>query len=301
MWHSRPRLRDSSAMNICHNLSRLVLAATAALLMCSGLRAQVKDVLAKPAIHTEYFAHPDDAKKRIEVFWAKPATQTPSPAIVFLHGHQEPERPGARVYVDMGTLEQMAAAGYVAIAISQPGYGGSDGPPDFCGPYTQHAVLRVIREFRKRALVRPNEMAVQGVSRGANVAAMVAAQDDKLAAVILVAGLYDLGKLFAMAERSPLVKRIVDNVRSETHGADEQVIRERSALLFADRIKAATLILNGAQDDRTDPEVARQLGAKIAAHGTPAEVVIYPDYGHSIPPPERAKVIAPFLARYLKP
>ncbi len=269
-----------------------------ALPCCYTATAQAKPA---PAIHTEYFIHPDDATRKIEVFWAKPDKADASPAIVLIHGHQEPERPGGKVYVDTGVLAQFAAAGYVAIAISQPGYGGSDGPPDYCGPFTQHATLHVIQEFRKRSFVRPRKIAIQGVSRGAVVAAMVAAQDDQLAAAVLISGLYDVSWVLHNADKSPLNKRIAENLKKETGGASEQALKERSALYAADKIKVPTLILNGAEDDRTDPEISRQFAARISAHGTPAEVVIYPEYGHSIPSEERSKVVVPFLARYLKP
>ena len=54
-------------MNIRQNLSWFVLLSTATLLMCGGLNAQLRDLptAAKPDVHTEYFAHPDDAKKKI--------------------------------------------------------------------------------------------------------------------------------------------------------------------------------------------------------------------------------------------
>lgn len=45
-------------------------------------------------------------------------------------------RDGGESYVKVGRLGMMAARGYVAAAVSQPGYGNSDGPPDFCGPFT---------------------------------------------------------------------------------------------------------------------------------------------------------------------
>ncbi len=265
------------------------------------LPATQAQVPSKIAIQTEYFAHPDDPKKKIEVLWAKPATPTPSPAIVFIHGHQEPERPGANVYVGLGVLEQRAAEGYVAIAVSQPGYGGSDGPSDFCGPFTQRAVLHVIEEFRRRAFVRSDKIAIIGVSRGANVAGMVAAQDHKLAAVVLVSGLFDMARIFDIEKRSAVAQRVGENFRQETNGAGELAIKQRSVLAVADNIKTPTLILNGAQDDRTDPDGAKQLAARIAAHGTPAEVVIYPDFGHNIPNDARRNSIEPFLHRYVKP
>jgi pimeloyl-ACP methyl ester carboxylesterase len=85
----------------------------------------------------------------------------------------------------------MARHGYVAAAVSQPGYGNSSGPPDYCVPYTQQATLVAIDFLRRQPFVRPDKVALFGYSRGAIVAAMVATLNPKLAAVVLGAGAYD--------------------------------------------------------------------------------------------------------------
>jgi dipeptidyl aminopeptidase/acylaminoacyl peptidase len=60
-------------------------------------------------------------------------------------------------------------------------------------------------------------------------------------------------------------------------------------------IKAATLILNGAQDDRTDPAQARELADRITRGGGKARAIIYPGFGHKIPLEARNKDIDPFI------
>ena len=70
-------------------------------------------------------------------------------------------------------MGRMASRGYVAAAVSQPGYGQSDGPPDFCGPYTQAAVMKAIDFLRQMPVVQPQHVALYGYSRGAIVASMV--------------------------------------------------------------------------------------------------------------------------------
>ena len=62
------------------------------------------------------------------------------PAILFVHGHQIEERSGARIFADVGRLARMADRGFVAAAVSMPGYGETTGPPDYCGPRTQAAI-----------------------------------------------------------------------------------------------------------------------------------------------------------------
>src|SRR5262249_3817681 len=160
-------------------------------------------------------------------------------AILFLHGQQEPPRNGARDFVGWGVLAAHAQRGFIAIAVSQPGYGGSDGPADFCGPSTQRAVQAVIEHFRRQPFVLPDRIAREGISRGAIVAAMVAAHDTKLAAIVLISGVYDLSAI----PPGPIANDMKrEGVRSR---AD---LEARSALSAVTRIKAAALILNGARD-----------------------------------------------------
>jgi TonB family protein len=64
---------------------------------------------------------------------------------------------------------------------------------------------------------------------------------------------------------------------------------------YAQDIKAATLIMNGGKDDRTDPSQACQLADMINAGGGSARVIIYPNYGHYLPVVVRNKLVDPFI------
>src|SRR5712671_56756 len=142
-------------------------------------------------IQRELLPHSRDPAKAVELFWTKPEGNGPFPAVLFIHGHQETQRNGGEAYVLTGRLGIMARRGYVAAAVSQPGYGNSSGPPDYCGPFTQQATLVAIDFLRRRPFVNPNKVALFGYSRGAIVAAMVATLDPRLAAVVLGTGAYD--------------------------------------------------------------------------------------------------------------
>lgn len=60
------------------------------------------------------------------------------------------------------------------------------------------------------------------------------------------------------------------------------------------------LILNGAKDDRTSPDQARQLAQQITSRGGNARAIIYPQYSHQLPVQERDTVIDPFIENILK-
>ena len=75
----------------------LWIASSAAVILISAvvalrLRARPVD---REAVR-ELLPDPDDAAKKVEVYWEKPAGVGPWPMVVYLHGHQEPLKPGGK-------------------------------------------------------------------------------------------------------------------------------------------------------------------------------------------------------------
>jgi dipeptidyl aminopeptidase/acylaminoacyl peptidase len=229
----------------------------------------------------------------VELFLSTPRTPGPHPAILFVHGHQEPQRPGGRVYVDAGRLDRMARAGFVAASVSQSGYGGSDGPADFCGPRTQAVIRAALAHLRGLPSVEAGKIVLYGVSRGAIAGAMVAADELDLRAVILVSGTYDLAAAFPTGNRG-----LDANIAAEA-GTTAAALAARSALPRAQAMRAATLILHGRNDDRAPVAQAEQLAAALARHGVPVRLKLF-DAGHMIPIPQQWQEIEPFLAEALR-
>src|SRR5437870_8243366 len=70
------------------------------LLLFPGWDGAADSVPLDPAgwpIQRELLQHSRDPAKAVELFWAKPEGNGPFPAILFIHGHQEPSRPGGSV------------------------------------------------------------------------------------------------------------------------------------------------------------------------------------------------------------
>lgn len=256
-------------------------------------------------LHAEFLAAATNPAKRIEYFWVAPKGDGPWPVLLLIHGHQEGSgTPGGKAFVGFGVLDTAAARGYVGVAVSQPGYGRSDGPADFMGPETVAAVEQVIRHFRDQSFVRGDRIALEGVSRGAVVASLVASRDTTIRAMVLISGVYDFTSRLdssTAAGRLNIARRnqVREDIARETDGTAAS-LRARSALSVVDRIRTPALILNGELDDRTDPEQARTLAALLQRNGVDARAVIYPEFGHAILYETREREIRPFLESRLR-
>src|SRR5262245_45299430 len=246
------------------------------------------------AIQREFLQPRQNISKKIEIFWTKPVEPGPWPAVLFIHGHQEQTRNGGEAFVRTGRLGIMASRGYVAAALSQPGYGNSDGPPDFCGPFTQDAVLVAIEFLRHQSFVDPNKVVLYGYSRGAIVASMVATKDPKLAAVVLGAGAYNFFSWY------PTPLRGIDaNIEREA-GTAIDAFRARSAIDHADKITVPVLLLHGAQDERVPVQQTEAFAERLQANGVAVKLKIFPHARHGIPIDDQYHEIYPFLEQYLR-
>jgi dipeptidyl aminopeptidase/acylaminoacyl peptidase len=245
----------------------------------------------------ELIPHPANARRQIEVYWRKPPGPGPFPLIVFVHGHQGfGEQIGGRVYADLGALRAANADGAVAVAVSQPGYGGSDGPADFCGPFTQDAVIAAIDRFRSEPFVDKQRVVLEGVSRGAIVSAMVAARDTaehRLAGAVLISGAYDLQALYD-AGFGGLSKL---NLWSEAGPTSARVFADRSAFAHLEEIHVPLLILHGERDGQIPVAQATSFAEALRTRSRDVELHVFAGEGHPVPYGKREPFVRAFVAR----
>jgi dipeptidyl aminopeptidase/acylaminoacyl peptidase len=215
----------------------------------------------------------DSSGAKVEMLWAKPLGSGPWPLFLFVHGHME-NRVGANIHLNFLRSQIRLNRWKVCIAsVSQPGYGKSDGPPDYCGPKTQQAISDTIEFFRQKSFIDDQRIALIGYSRGAICASMIATKDKSLAAVILGAGFYDFESYYKLA---PLgIKQAIEREA----GVDKKAFQDRSALLSAENIRSPVLILHGQRDERSGALEAEQL----ARRAPKAQAKIYSEFGHHIP------------------
>jgi dipeptidyl aminopeptidase/acylaminoacyl peptidase len=244
-------------------------------------------------IRREWLPHSQDRTKKVELFWAQPAGEGPYPAVLLIHGHPEQLRNGGKALVKAGCLGRIASRGYVAASVSQPGYGHSDGPPNYCGPFTQEAVVVALAFLRTQPVVHPQKVALYGYSRGAIVASMVAIRDPTLAAVVLGTGAHDLATLYPTG-----IRGIDANIRQEA-GTSVEAFPARSAIYHADKIEAPVLLLHGARDECLPVRQPEAFAEQLKAQGVAVKLQIFANATHRIPMDEQDQEISPFLEQFL--
>lgn len=216
-------------------------------------------------------------------------------AILFVHGNQGGLLLGGKEAVDDRSLLRFSSRlGVTTASVSQPGFGASDGPADFCGPATQQAIIAALDFLRQQPSVDPERIVLYGNSRGAVASAMVATRVRWLRALILTGGVYDLHEAYKHSS-----KALQQAIRSEA-GTTKQVFADRSALYHSHRIETETLLLHGRYDDRASVAQAERFSKALSSSGVPVSLHTF-DAGHRLPREQVAPILRDFLTRIFRP
>ncbi|MBG0510506.1 S9 family peptidase [Agrobacterium sp. MOPV5] len=230
----------------------------------------------------------------VELFQVQ-TTGAPRGAILFVHGNQGGLLLGAKEAVDNGTLLRFSSRlNVTAAAVSQPGFGASEGPTDFCGPQTQQAIMAALGFLKEQSLIDPERIILYGNSRGAVASAMVAARMPSLRAIILSAGVYDLKGAYQSSSRGLQL-----TIEKEA-GVSNAAFLDRSALFHVHKIRAETLLLHGKYDDRAPVDQAERFADALSEAERSVALHTF-ECGHRIPSEQTAPVLRSFLTRILAP
>lgn len=261
-----------------------------ALIILSGFVAN-----AKQEIHHEFTQVP--AGKKIEYFWSMPEGKGPWPLLILVHPNQDwPNKVGGAMFVDSGFLDLWVEKGWLTVSVSQPGFGKSDGPADFCGPESQNAAQSVIDKFQEMDVVKKGSTVIYGGSRGAVIAAILATKNEGLAGVVLRSGLYNFVDWYKAA---PWYDSVKLTMLWELGWPSTDELKERSVLLSALTIKAPVLMLHGEQDERAPVQYAKDLATKIKSENGSVELHTF-DSEHIVPQDKVRELMTTFLDKVKK-
>jgi dienelactone hydrolase len=229
----------------------------------------------------------------------------PFPAIVTLTGSGAHFRDGNRTpdhpYRPFRQIaEALARCGIATLRLDDRGVGASAGDAAAATAEDTAADTRAALDFlRGRADVDPRRLALVGHSYGGEIAPMVAADDPKVAAVVLLAG---SARTFRETMRYQHRYRIASdpgippeareraladamrqqdaNVKASTE-AWRKSVQDRDPLPTARRLRMPVLILQGLTDRAVEPEEARLLERAIREGGNErVEVRFFPGVNH---------------------
>lgn len=212
--------------------------------------------------------------KSVEAISFQPAGEGHFPGILMIPGYERT----ARDLVPLGV--RLARHGFAGLGVSQPGFGNSEGPPDYVGPKTIEALTEGYRRLRQQPYVDSSRMGIYGYSRGGMASSLLATQLDDVKAAVFGAGIYDFQRLY---EDSTL-PGVRKNMMAET-GMTKEAVRERSSILRMDKLKCPVLILHGELDINVPVRQAKLLRDRLTELHKEFEIKLFPDKEHSIGPP----------------
>lgn len=203
----------------------------------------------------------------------RPIGEGKFPGILLIPGFQRT----ALDQIPLGVL--LAREGFVAVAVTQPGFGKSKGKPDYVGPNTIKALKEGFRRLKREHYVDTQRMGIYGFSRGAMAASLLAVQLDGLRAAVFGAGIYDFKKAYDEIK----LEGIRNNMRLET-GMTPDAIKERTSILQMKKLKCPVLILHGEKDENVPVSQALVLRDKLTELKKEFELKLFPDRPHGIGP-----------------
>jgi len=228
-------------------------------------------------------------KTRVEAISFRPRGEGPFPGVLLIPGYSR----SARDYIPVGLT--LARVGFGAMAVSQRGFGRSEGEPDWVGPATISALRAGYERFCRTDWVDANRTAVFGYSRGAVAAAILAVRIKGLKAAVCAAGIYDLAREYETNK----IPGIRANMEKET-GLTEEAFRERSPLFMVEDLECPLLILHGEKDVNASVEQAKLLRDRLDELKKDYEIRLFADRDHNLGRQNLHAALLDFLERRLK-
>jgi dipeptidyl aminopeptidase/acylaminoacyl peptidase len=227
--------------------------------------------------------------KRVEAFAIRPLADGKYPGLVLLYG-----REGARTSFNLASI--FAQQGFACVAISEPGYGKSEGKPDFMGPASIEAFKVGFDKFAREPFVDRKKMGIFGYSRGGMAAALLTLKLGKeVQAAVFAAGVYDFKKAYDETG----LDGIRESMRSET-GMTDQAIKERSAILRMQKLASPVFIIHGENDQNAPTNQSLMLRDRLMELNKEFEIIILADHKHGQLKSNFLSPVIDFFSRKLK-
>ena len=231
---------------------------------------------------TGHFLFPTSGSNA-EAYLTRPAGPGPFPLMILLHGHTLGSI-GARSMVQ----EAEAFASdlcYAGLAVSLPGYGATEVPPETDPKITLNVVLDAASLVMKLPWIDSKRFYLYGFSRGAFFTSLLANRIDGIEGIVLQSGAYDLNRLY---QETPWFRSLL-NPSGEENPKLISVLSEVSTW------HAPTLVMHGEKDSLVSVQQANLLRDSLETAKIPYRFVLYPNSGHRLPLEDVRKRATAFL------
>jgi len=213
----------------------------------------------------------------------KPGAQKAKlPLIIFNRGGNGDLGASVFGYIMMNFFS-MAEQGFVIVGSQYRGFIKqipNSGTDEFGGK-DLNDVLKLVDLASAFPQVDSKRIGMYGFSRGGMMTYMAAKQSPKISSIAVAGGVVDLAKeLETRPEMENVYKHRIPNYATQK----VQVLAERSAILWADKIPKTTpvLLLHGGNDERVNVNNAKDMDKKLTELKHPHKLVIYEGDNHSI-------------------
>jgi dipeptidyl aminopeptidase/acylaminoacyl peptidase len=169
--------------------------------------------------------------------------------------------------------------GFVVLASQYRGNDGGEGREAYGGADVRD-VLNLIPLARSLGYVDMHNVFMLGWSRGGMMTYLALKHNLPVNAVAVGGGLSDL---VAEGKRRPTLMHLWSALIPGFEQRSEDLLRERSAVYWADKITVPVLILHGGADWRAEPQSqALAFANRLRALGKTYELIMYPDDDHGL-------------------
>lgn len=224
------------------------------------------------------------------------------PAVVLISGSGPQDRDAATPYVPgyrffAQIADTLGRRGIAVLRLDDRGWGASRGDVTTATTEDLAADTRAATEWlRQRAEIDPARIVLAGHSEGAMIAPMLAAEDPRVPAVVLLAGPSWSGRrILDFQLRDALQQQGLAGAALDSTFAAKAAERDAAAnrvpwvrwfmdydpLPAARRLRVPVLVMHGGTDRQVTPAQAEELGAAILEGGaTDVTVTLYPELNH---------------------
>ncbi len=184
-------------------------------------------------------------------------------------------------YKVLNIIARISSWGYVVVASQYRGNMGGEGKEEFGGKDVND-ILNLIPLVKGIKKADSSKIGIFGWSRGGMMTYLVLKKTNMIKAAVVGGGLSDL---FMMMESRPEMEDVYkENIPGYSKKTREKLLKERSAVYWADKISKTTpiLMLHGTADWRVIPQMSLKLANEFLRVKQPFRLIMFEGGDHAL-------------------